>query len=484
MTGRHPDRFLGWLRGVRGRLVATYVLSAALLAVAGVALFTFVLDRGLLANVDTGLRSRAATLVSDVRDSNIEQVGPSPTTRPAARQGVDAFTAVFAPGGRLVAAQPAQLPAQPLTAQQLRTPPTMTSVHTTDYGGQSFRVLIQPVTRSDGVWTVVAATSLNAAHDASAQVRHALYVAVPVLLILVGVGAWLLSGAALKPVDRMRTDAQNLSEHDTGERLTEPATRDSLNGLARTFNALLDRLHRTLDSQRSLVADAGHELRTPLAVLQTELETAVRPNRTRADLVDSINHARAEVTRLAMLSEDLLLLAQADGGQPIVRRELTDVGELIDGVVRAHHESMSSRSVTVTISRPAALIAEIDPVALRRILDNLLSNATRYTPVGGALDVRAAVTTVTGDAAPATELSVSISDTGPGFAPELLPHLFERFTRGDSGRGRDGATSGTGLGLAIVDALVGGHGGTVTAENRPDGGAVVNVRLPLPRDAD
>ncbi|MDT4926972.1 MAG: two-component system, OmpR family, sensor histidine kinase BaeS, partial [Pseudonocardiales bacterium] len=176
--------------------------------------------------------------------------------------------------------------------------------------------------------------------------------------------------------------------------------------------------------------------------------------------------------------------AQADGGQPIVRRELTDVGELIDGVVRAHHESMSSRSVTVTISRPAALIAEIDPVALRRILDNLLSNATRYTPVGGALDVRAAVTTVTGDAAPATELSVSISDTGPGFAPELLPHLFERFTRGDSGRGRDGATSGTGLGLAIVDALVGGHGGTVTAENRPDGGAVVNVRLPLPRDAD
>ncbi len=484
MTGQRRDALRGWLRGVRGRLVATYLLAATVLAVAGIALFTFVLDRSLLANVDAGLATRATTLVSDVRDDNIEQVGPSPSTRSAGRpvQEIESFTAIFDPHGRLVAAQPAQLPASPLTAAQVHAPPTAALVHTINYAGRSFRIRTQPVRRSDGVWLVVAATSLTAAHQASAEVRHALFVAAPVLLALVGIGAWLLSGAALKPVDRMRIDAQNLGEHDTGQRLTEPATRDSLNDLARTFNALLDRLHQSLDRQRSLVADAGHELRTPLAVLQTELDTAVRPNRSRADLVDSIDHARTEVTRLAMLSEDLLLLAQADGGQPIVRRQLSDIAELIGDAARAHQERCPNQSIPLTITRPATLIADIDPIALRRILDNLLSNAARHTPDGSAILVHADLTP--GHTGNTTDLLLRVSDSGPGFAHDFMPHAFERFTRGDPARGRRAGTSGTGLGLAIVDTLVRGHHGTVTAQNQPDGGAVIEIRLPLPADAN
>jgi signal transduction histidine kinase len=111
--------------------------------------------------------------------------------------------------------------------------------------------------------------------------------------------------------------------HDDGSRITEPPTMDSLNRLARTLNALLDRLRVSLDQQRAFVADAGHELRTPLAVLQTELETAIRPNRTRQDLVDSITHAQDEVARLAALANDLLFLAEADGGHPMMRRQPT-----------------------------------------------------------------------------------------------------------------------------------------------------------------
>lgn len=473
------------LRGVRGRLVATYLLAAVLATAAGVALFTLALGRGLRANVDAALQTRAATLAADVASGNIEHVDPTPRTAATGRNAnaVQAFTAVYAPGGRLVDAQPASLPASPLTAEQLGTPPAVATTRTARYAGESFRIIARPVARSDGTWVVVVGESLGASEEASAQVRHALFIAVPLLLLLVGFGAWMLSGAALKPVDRMRAEAEDLGEHDPTGRITEPATRDSLNQLARTFNALLDRLHHSLDRQRGLVADAGHELRTPLAVLQAELETAIRPTRSRADLVDSINHARVEVARLASLAEDLLLLARTDGDQKIVRRELTDVTELLDDVARTYEARAAARSITLQTRWPAALIGDLDPVALRRTLDNLLVNALRHSPTGGTIILEAG--TVTLGAAPGTvgqQLMLRVSDTGPGFLPAFLPHVFDRFTRADQGRSRSSVVAGSGLGLAIVQALVGAHGGTVTASNRPTGGAVVELVIPLAGD--
>lgn len=471
---------IGWLRGVRGRLVATYLLAAVILAVAGVALFTLTLSRGLRANVDAALQTRTTTLAGDLAAGNVEQVDPPPRIGGGdVARDVQAFTAVYAPGGRLIDAQPARLPGSPLIAAQVRTPPSVTTIRTARYGGESFRILAQPVRRTDGTWLVVVGESLGAADEANGQVRRALFIAVPILLALVGIGAWLLSGAALRPVDRMSADARNLGEHDPAGRITEPATRDSLDHLARAFNALLDRLHHSLDRQRSLIADAGHELRTPLAVLQTELETAVRPTRSRADLVDSINHATVEVTRLATLAEDLLLLAQADGGQPIVRRQLTDVSELLDDVARACRERAETRSITLHAERPPALIADLDPVAVRRILDNLLANALRHTPTGGTITVQAGVDSVPPTAA---HLVLRVTDTGPGFPPDFLPQAFDRFARADQGRSRSATAAGSGLGLAIVDTLVHAHAGTATATNGPGGGAVLELQLPLPAD--
>ncbi len=476
------QQIAGWLRGVRGRLVATYLLAAVILAVAGVALFTLTLSRGLRADVDAALQTRATALASDLAAGNLEQVDPSPRIAPTGHPTGDllGFTAVYAPGGRLIDAQPSTLPGSPLTAEQLRTSPSVATIRTVRYGGEPFRILAQPVARADGTWLVVVGESLGAADEAAAQVRHALYTAVPILLVGVGIGAWLLSGAALKPVDRMSADAQSLSEHDPAGRITEPATRDSLNHLARTFNALLDRLHQSLQRQRSLIADAGHELRTPLAVLQTELETAVRPTRSRADLVDSINHARTEVTRLATLAEDLLLLANADGGHPLVRPQLTEVSELLDEVTRAYREDAAARGVSVLAERPPALIADLDPIALRRILDNLLANALRHTPAGGTITLYAGTEpTNAGPSATTGQLVLRIADTGPGFPAEFLPHAFARFARADPGRNRSAAAAGSGLGLAIVETLVHAHTGTVTATNNPGGGAIVELRLPI-----
>jgi two-component system OmpR family sensor kinase len=471
------------VRGVRGRLVATYLLAAVILAVAGVALFTLALGHGLRTNVDAALRTRAATVATDVAAGNLEQTTP-PRIVATSRTDLLAFTAIYAPGGTLVDAQPATLPQSPLTSAQLGATSPATTIRTMSFGGESFRIVATPVPRSDGTWFVVAGESLAATTDASTQVQHALFIAVPVLLFLVGIGAWLLSGGALRPVDRMAADAQDLSEHDPTGRITEPATDDSLNHLARTFNGLLDRLHHSLDRQRSLVADAGHELRTPLAVLQTELETALRPNRSRADLVDSITHARVEVTRLASLSEDLLLLAQADGAQPIVRRELTDVSELLDDVVRAHRDRADLASVALCLDRPAPLIAELDPVALRRILDNLLANALRHTPAGGAVTLYAGIAPdrrgvpAAGVLAADAQIVLRIGDTGPGFPTDFLPRAFDRFTRGDQGRSRSTAAAGSGLGLAIVATLVHAHAGSVIALNGAEGGAIIEIQLP------
>lgn len=471
-----------WLRGVRGRLVATYLLAAAILAAAGVALFTLTLSRGLRANVDAALQARASSLAADLVAGNVELVDPPPRITAAGRAAKDAqaFTAIYAAGGHMVDAQPPILPGAPVPADQVRTPPLVTTIRTARYGGESFRILVQPVARSDGIWLVVAGESLGAADEAGTQVRQALFIAVPILLALLGIGAFLLSGAALKPVDRMSADAQNLGEHDPAGRITEPATRDSLNHLAQAFNALLDRLHNSLDRQRSLIADAGHELRTPLAVLQTELETAVRPTRSRADLVDSINHARLEVTRLTALAEDLLLLAQADSGHPIVRRQLTDVTELLDDVARAYYDRAATGGLTMRTEVPLTLIADLDPTALRRILDNLLGNSLRHTPAGGAVSLHAGIETISPGQSPGgTQLVLRVGDTGPGFPPAFLPHAFDRFTRADQGRGRSAASAGSGLGLAIVEALVHAHAGGITATNPPGGGALVELRLPL-----
>ena len=470
------------LRGVRARLVSTYLLAAIVLAASGATLLTVTLSRGLRASVDAALQTRAHTPAADLAAGNVEQ-GDPPTIGPTGHHGADvlAFTAVYGPGGKLIDAQPSSLPAAPVSAEQATHPPARATFRTIRFGGESFRILTQPVRLRDGTWVVVVGESLGSAEEAAAQVRHALIVAVPILLVLVGLGAWLLSGAALKPVDRMRADAQALGEHNPGGRITEPATRDSLNQLARTFNALLDRLHHSLDRQRSLVADAGHELRTPLAVLQTELETAVRPTRSRADLIDSINHARVEVARLAALSEDLLLLAQDGGAQQIVRPQLTDVSELLDHVVDAYRDRATEGAVTLELARPSALIADVDPVALRRILDNLLANALRHSPADGtvtiAAETRPGTTRARGGGR--SLLVLRVSDAGPGFPTEFLPHVFDRFARADQGRSRASASAGNGLGLAIVDTLVRAHRGTVSAANAPTGGAVLELRLPL-----
>lgn len=475
------------LRGIRARLAATYLLAAAALAALAALLLVNALDHGLRDSVDSGLRAQAAVQVADLAATVVEGQHPAPALtgrdaaayRAALAGGLDGFTATISPRGRLIEAQPSPLPGFALAGFRAGPPPRAPTYRTVTVADRSWRVLAVPARRPDGTWVVLTGAGLSGVAEATAEIDKVLWIATPIVVVMVGAGAWLLSGAALRPVDRMRADAQSLGEHDAGGRLREPGTGDSLDALARTFNGLLGRLHRSLARQRALVADAGHELRTPLTVLRMELATALRPGRSREELVDSIEHAQIEVARLAALAENLLLLSQADDGRQLVAPELTDVIDVVAAAERNAADRACRQGVRLVLDASPSVVAEVDPSAVRRILDNLVDNALRHTPRGGTVTIRVNETPVDLGEGAAVIVRLVVLDTGPGFAPDFLPHAFERFARPDGARGRAAASGGSGLGLSIVATLAEAHGGTVRAANAPTGGACVEVRLPV-----
>ena len=225
-----------------------------------------------------------------------------------------------------------------------------------------------------------------------------------------------------------------------------------------------------MERERSLVADASHELRTPFAVLQGELELAQRAGRTREELMTTVNIAAEEVARLTRIADDLLLLSRGDQGQLQIRPEVINVRDYLDEIMEHVEPRVREHGMTCQIDAPSELRARIDPDRIRQVIDNLVDNSLRYCPDGSVIDLRAGA--IEGD------LWLEIADNGPGFDPTFLPHAFERFRRSDSSRSRD--YGGAGLGLAIVSSIVGAHGGAVAAENRSTGGACIRVTF---RDA-
>jgi signal transduction histidine kinase len=318
----------------------------------------------------------------------------------------------------------------------------------------------------------VAGTNVRDTEDVVHDVGHALLIVTPLIVFLAAIGSWVLAGAALRPVERLRRDASALAAAPRRGRLQVPATGDELAALADTLNELLERLQRSLARQQEFVADAGHELRTPLAVLRMELELATRPGRSREELADAVEHAAAEAARLSDLADAMLFLARADGGASLIRPEPTSLEPLLGAAVRAMRARADLAGVSVVLDIDDALAAEVDPSAVRRAVDNLLANAVEHTPAGG---------TVLVTAAPSPDrraVVIDVDDEGPGFPPEFLPHAFERFQRADAARSHASGQLGAGLGLAIVAEVAAAHGGTAGVSNRPGGGARARLTLP------
>jgi len=293
-----------------------------------------------------------------------------------------------------------------------------------------------------------------------------------VLLVVgaVGVGvAYLIAGRVLRPLQQITSTAQRLSAEQLDARIALGGPEDELKQLADTFDAMLERLQSAFEAQRRFVADASHELRTPLAVMRTEVDVALAdPAASAADLRAAALVVRDATIRADRLVDSLLLLARSDrlsvDGLPLRERlELADVCRLALSAVAAE---AADRRIAVSASyAPATVLG--DRGLLERLAGNLVENGVRHNLDGGWLRVDTG--TVDGRA------RLQVMSTGPLLAAEDVPRLFEPFRRQGPART---ARKGAGLGLSIVRAVATVHGGTVTAEARPDGGLTVTVDLP------
>jgi len=362
---------------LRLRLALLFALATAVaITLAGTA-FVLQLRVSVEASLDPGLRAQAAAVADELEAD--DEPGPLPT---------GAAVQVTAPDGTLIRTSPEAGSSGVLTRAQLEQARAGELSFTTELRGDRSRVLAVAIPAGSGrVLTV--ATGTDVADAAVERAQLALLLGGPPAVLLAGAGAWLLAGAVLRPVERMRRQAAEISDRDVDRRLAVPASRDEIAALGTTMNALLSRLQEALARERGFVADAGHELRTPLAILRTELELASRPGRTRQDLVEAVTLAGEETDRLIRLAEDLLLLARADNHQPFLRCAPVSLAALLGSAARGFAPRGADRDVALTLKVRSTSSIEVDPDRLRQAVDNLMDNATRHAPPGSVVELAA-----------------------------------------------------------------------------------------------
>ena len=436
-------------------LAATAVVALAL-AVGGVGL-VIVLYRTEVRNLESGAALRAADVVSLAESGRLPD--PIPAKGDSLVQIVDAAGRVVAASsnvhgeGRIATFLPADASA---TARTIDHVPV-------DDG--PYRVVAMRARTSDGDRTVYVAAGLGQARESAGALSRILIGGVPVLVAVVGITAWLVVGRALGSVERIRAEVAALSARDLSRRIAEPAVDDEIGRLARTMNQMLDRLEAAANEQRRFVADASHELRSPLAALRTELEVAGR-DPAGIDGMRVTRDALVEVGRMEQLVTGLLMLARSDAGVGLsnggVDLDLDDI--VLAEVTRASEPG--GPGIALGAFAPARIRGDADQ--LGRAVRNLIDNATRH-----------AARSVTVELRPEVDVAVLVvADDGAGIDAAKREWVFERFTRLDDARSRDGG--GSGLGLAIVRDIVEAHGGTVAATDSAAGARLV-VRVPLAR---
>lgn len=312
----------------------------------------------------------------------------------------------------------------------------------------------------DGTRTLVASASTRSVDQATRAATTALLISAPLLLAIVAGLTWFSTGRALRPVKAIREEFTQLSAHDLRGRMPVPNSGDEVARLARTLNETLDRLDRSVRRQRQFVADASHELRSPLAALRTPLEVAcAHPER--VDWPDVAAGTLEDLERLERLTSDLLALARLDG-TPRTEGSALDLGELVRETLR--HRAPGRVEWEVDLAD--GVVVDGHRSHLARLLTNLVDNAERHAERGARIGLRVE----------AGRAHLDVTDDGPGIAAESREYVFERFARLDSARGRD--EGGAGLGLALAREIAALHGGTLgLAES--DRGAHFAARFPL-----
>lgn len=290
-------------------------------------------------------------------------------------------------------------------------------------------------------------------------------------LVLSSLIGYVLARRALRPVEEMRRQAERISRANLSERVPIPSSRGEIHDLARTFNEMLDRLESAVDDLRNLAADAAHELRTPLANLRAEIDTAVQERRSPEEHEQVLMSVADEVARMTHIVSDLFTLARMDMRQHALEKRRIELRPLLEEARETWSEAARARQIEIRLEGADAPI-QGDPSAVSRIFMNLVENAVKYNRDGGRV--------VLSLQREADAVRVQVADTGIGIEAEHLPKLFRRFYRTDKARSR--ATGGAGLGLAIVKSFTEAHGGNIHVQSAPDVGTTFTLTFPCPAE--
>jgi two-component system, OmpR family, sensor kinase len=451
-----------WMRGqtIRGRITFWSVAIAIVFTV--VAAFAF------LAAVDTIVASATKTLLATdgapyeafIRAGNTNNL-PNPDE--------EQVIAVVDPKGQVVTSS---LPTS-LTKRIARLEKLTHGLHqVTISQNLQYDVMNEPVDTTAGEWHIIEARNRASGQVVLNGLKLVLVFGALALVIGFGVASWIVSGVALRPVNRMREQARRLSQASTADTLPVGPVHDELSALAETLNAFITSVRSASDRERQMIADASHELRTPVAVLRTQLQLAHLSSGDAEALEKEITAAEGTLDRLSNLTTNLLTLSRIEAGEAAPETSggaiLTEFYASMDrAIVLGSAQSVSVDYVESDVD-PGLTVA-IVPADFAGLVDNLVVNAITASPRGERVEVK--LTRVKRD------LVLSVTDSGHGMPASFLPVAFDRFSRATSSRPRP--NGGSGLGLAIVKAIAVRSGGDATIAPRSSGGLVVTVTLPV-----
>ncbi len=474
------DRLSRWrdlAAGLRARTtLAAVLVVGVVLTLGGIGLLWATADA-----LTDAVRTTAETRARDI--GVLAESGALPAVLPS--RGEALIVQVIGPDEQVLAASPDLAGAPPLAGPRLVPGASVSrriewpEIEDEDRDDAGADADLEPawmaaygVETSAGPATVIVVAGLGPVERATEVLAPLLALALPVILLATAALVWHLVGRTLRPVEAIRARAAAISADDLATGVPVPATRDEVQRLALTLNDLITRIRASTEQRRRFVADASHELRSPIAAIRTMLEVA-RDYPEAVEQGELVRDLLREDLRLERLADDLLTLARHDErGLTLHPRDVA----LADLLREEASATESGHGLPVHADVADAPTLTVDPALLRRALRNLLDNAARHAQRGVWLDVQSSASPYADPAAPST-VDILVSDDGPGIAPADRERVFERFVRLDEARGRD--VGGAGLGLAVARAVARAHGGTLAAVEPTHGGATFALRLPV-----
>jgi len=460
------------IRSFRARLTLWYLAFFSLLFLLFSLFLHSVLSRALERRLDEALSVEANTDAALLADEFVEMKGDPvvAASEVLADLRLNGSTVAFLAGARVLGAS-APIPPDELADIARRAaadgrPHLVLAVPRA--GPNGARAAVDRITLGGRNYLVLALQPLDEVVADLAVLRRVLLLALPLLIGLAGAGGYWLTSRNLAPLASMAEQARRITHSNLDTRLDAGAAAAELAVLAASFNELLSRLDQSFDHMRRFVADASHELRTPISIIRGEADVALTNERSGAEYRETLTVILDESRRLSRLVDDLLNLARADAGRVKLRVEEFYLNDLLAECCRSAQTLAGARRVALEC-RPAVDVAfRGDEELVRRMVMNLIDNAIRYTPEAGRVSVSLEARN--------GGVAIRVADTGAGIAPEAVPHVFERFSRGDKARSRQ--DGGFGLGLAIVKWVAESHNGGVELASTPGAGSTFTVTLP------